>query len=72
MGLKVVSRSWYFGGFIRDRAAEKRWLAGKVEGCAESIGTLAGYPTRTQSPHIPGYRSHSSRSEHSCSGSPLA
>ena len=42
MGLQVVMGSWYLGGFIGDGAAEKIWLAGKVEGWAESVGTLAG------------------------------
>ena len=42
MGLQVVTGSRYLGGFIRDRAAEKSWLARKVEGWAESVGNLAG------------------------------
>ena len=42
MGLLVVKESWYLGGFIGYGAAEKSWLAGKVEAWAESIGTLAG------------------------------
>ena len=32
----------YLGEFIGDGAAEKRWLAGKDEGWAESVGTLSG------------------------------
>ena len=42
MGLKVMMGSWYLGGFIGDGSAEKSWLAGKVEGWAESVETLAG------------------------------
>ena len=42
MGLKFVKGSWYLGGFIGYGAAEKRWLARKVEGWVESVGTLAG------------------------------
>ena len=42
MGLQVVTGSWYLGVFIGDGASEKRWLAGKVEGWAESVGTLVG------------------------------
>ena len=37
-----MTGSWYLGGFIRDGAAEKSWLTWKVEGWAESVGTLAG------------------------------
>ena len=42
MGLQVVKRIWYLGWFIGDGAAETRWLTGKVEVWAESVGTLAG------------------------------
>ena len=42
MGLKVMTGSRYIGWFIGDGAAEKRWLANKVEGQAEYVGTLAG------------------------------
>ena len=42
MVLKVVTGSWYLGGFIGDIAAENSWLDGKVEGWVESLGTLAG------------------------------
>ena len=42
MGLRVVTGSRYLEGFIGDGAAENSWLAGKVEGWAESVGTLAG------------------------------
>ena len=42
MGLQIVMGSRYLGGFIGDGAAEKRCLDGKVEGWAESVGTLAG------------------------------
>ena len=42
MGLHLVTGSRYLGGFVGDRAAEKIWLTGKVEGWAESVGTLAG------------------------------
>ena len=37
-----MTGSWYLGGVIGYRAVEKRWLAGKVEGWVESVGTLAG------------------------------
>ena len=42
MGLKVVTGSQYLGGFIGDGAAENSWLARKVDGWGESVGTLAG------------------------------
>ena len=42
MGLQVVMGSQQLGGFIGDRAVEKSWLAGRDEGGAESVGTLAG------------------------------
>ena len=42
MGFQVVTGSRYLGKFIGDGAAEKRWLARRVEGWAESVGTLAG------------------------------
>ena len=42
MGLQVVTGSRYLGGFLGDGAAEKRCLARKVEGWAESVRTLAG------------------------------
>ena len=42
MGMQIVTGSRYLGGFIGDAAAEKSWLAGKVEGWAESVGALAG------------------------------
>ena len=41
MGIKVVTGHQYLGGFIGDSEAEKRWLAGKVTGWAESVETLA-------------------------------
>ena len=42
MGLQVVTESWYLGGLIGYGATEKRWLARKVDGWADSVGTLAG------------------------------
>ena len=42
MGIKVVTGHQYLGGFIGDSEAEKRWLAGKVTGWAESVETLTG------------------------------
>ena len=42
MGLLVMTGSRYLGAFIKNGAAEKRWLAGKVEGWAESVGNLGG------------------------------
>ena len=42
MGIKVVTRKIYPGGFIRESKAEKRWLAGKFTGWAESVETLTG------------------------------
>ena len=41
MGLKVVSGSRYIRGFFGDGAAENICLARKVEGWAESVGTLS-------------------------------
>ena len=40
MGMKAVTRSWYLGGFVRERAADDRWLAEKVQGWTESVKTL--------------------------------
>ena len=42
MRLKIVTGSWYLGGFIENGAAENSFLAGKVEGWANSVGTLVG------------------------------
>ena len=42
MRLKVVMGIWCIGGFIEYGTVEKSWLARKVEGWAESVGTLAG------------------------------
>ena len=42
MGIKVVAGHQYLGGFIGDREAEKRCLADKITGWAESVETLAG------------------------------
>ena len=42
MGIKVVTGHRYLGGFIGDSEVEKRWMAGKVTGWAESVETLAG------------------------------
>ena len=41
MGIKVVTGNRYPGGFIGEREAEKRWLAGKVMVWAESVETLS-------------------------------
>ena len=41
-GVKIVTGSRYLDGFVGDGAAEKSWLAEKVEGWAESTRTLAG------------------------------
>ena len=42
MGLHIVTGRRYIGGFIGYGAADKSCLAGKFEGWAESVGTLAG------------------------------
>ena len=42
MRVKIVTGSWYLGGFFGNGAAEKIWMEGKVEGWAESVRTLAG------------------------------
>ena len=42
MGLPVLTVIWYLEGFKSDGATEKIFLAGKVEGWAESVGNLAG------------------------------
>ena len=42
MGIQVVTRSQYLGGFVWERAAEVRWIHQNVEGWAESVRTLAG------------------------------
>ena len=41
-GIKVVTGHRYLGGFIGGSEAEKKWLAGKVTGWAESVETLVG------------------------------
>ena len=38
----MVTGNIYLGGFIWESKAEKRWLAGKVTGWADSVETLAG------------------------------
>ena len=40
MGLKVVPRSLYLGGFIRDQREEATWLMAKVEEWIASVRTL--------------------------------
>ena len=42
MGMKIMTESWYLGGFVRYRAAEESWLAEKVQGWTESVKTLLG------------------------------
>ena len=42
IGIQVVTRYRHLGGFIGDREAEKRWMAGKITGWAESVETLSG------------------------------
>ena len=42
MGIQVMTGHQYLGGFIEGREAEKRWLADKIMGWAESVETLAG------------------------------
>ena len=42
MGSQVVTGHQYLGGFIGDREVEKKWLAGKITGWAESLETLTG------------------------------
>ena len=43
VGIQVVTGHRYLGGFMGDREAEKRWLAGKITGWAESLATW-GHP----------------------------
>ena len=71
MGIKVVTGQRYLGGFIGESELEKRWLAGKVAGWAESVETLAGVSRKHPQSHMPDCRSHSIRSGHLCSGLPL-
>ena len=42
MGIQVVTGHRYIRGFIGDREVEKRWLANKITGWAESVETLSG------------------------------
>ena len=42
MGIQVVTGYRYLGGFIGDMGAEKRWLADKITGWADSVETLSG------------------------------
>ena len=41
MGIQVVTRHRYLGGFIGDREAEEKWLADKISRWAESVETLS-------------------------------
>ena len=41
IGIKIVIGTWYLGVFVRDRAAEKIWLAEKDEVWTESVRTLS-------------------------------
>ena len=43
MGIQVVTGHQYLGGFIGDREAEKRWLAGNITGWAESVDNITGF-----------------------------
>ena len=43
MGIQVMTGHQYLGGFKGDREAEKRWLANKITGWAESMETLSGF-----------------------------
>ena len=43
MCVQVVTWHHYLVGFIGDREAEKRWLANKITGWAESVDTLARF-----------------------------
>ena len=42
MGIKVVTGKIHPGGFNRESKAEKRWMARKFTGWAESVETLVG------------------------------
>ena len=41
-----MTRSRYIGGFIGAEAGQKRWLGEKIEGCWDSVDTLAGVAHR--------------------------
>ena len=42
MGIKLVTRSRYLGGFIGDEAAEIEWITEKVQGWTQSAETMTG------------------------------
>ena len=42
MGMKIVTRSQYLGGFVGYRAAEDIWLSEKVQGWMDLVKTLVG------------------------------
>ena len=42
MGIKIVTRSRYLGGFLGERETERQWVRTKVEGWAESVNNFSG------------------------------
>ena len=42
MGIKIVTRSRYLGGFLGEQETERQWASTKIEVWAESVKTLAG------------------------------
>ena len=42
IGIWVVTRHWYLGGFLGDMLAEREWLGKKIQGWKESVAILAG------------------------------
>ena len=42
IGIRVVMRHRYLGGFLGNAAAERKWLEKKVQGWKESVAILAG------------------------------
>ena len=42
MGIKVVTGSWYLGGFVKNRESDDSLLVEKVQGCTELVKTLSG------------------------------
>ena len=50
LGIRVVTRHRYLGGYIRDREAERSWMKEKIQGWTESVNILAGVaPNHPQS-----------------------
>ena len=48
LGIRMVRRHWYLGGFLGRVSADREWLGKKVEGWTESVAILAGVALKHQ------------------------